>query len=100
MPSTASIERQKRKRYWVQRHACRELLAELAARRLSVYGALKLAHLSHREQRRVLSRKAQHVNDQEAAAAAINRFLAQHVKESAIDLGKLCDVIVEGLRTS
>jgi hypothetical protein len=48
----------------------------------------------------VLSRKAQRVNDQEAAAAAINRFLAQHVKESAIDLGKLCDVIVEGLRTS
>ena len=60
----------------------------------------KLAHLSHREQRRVLSRKAQRVNDQEAAAAAINRFLAQHVKESAIDLGKLCDVIVKGLRTS
>jgi hypothetical protein len=97
-PKPASIERQKRKRCWVERHGCRELLAELAAQRLSLTAAVKLAHLPLREQRRRLARKAQRINDQEAAAIAIKEFLAQHVKDGTIDLGELCGVIVEGLR--
>jgi len=95
-PSVATTERQKRKRCWIQRHACSELLAELGAEHVSLYGALKLARLSLREQRRVLARKQQRIDDQEVAAAVINQFLAQH-GAGHIDLAELSEVITSSI---
>jgi hypothetical protein len=94
---TASLERQKRKRCWIQRHACRELLAELSAERLSLYAALKLARLSPREQRWRLAQRRERIHSQECAAIVISQFLAAQHGAGHIDLTKLSEAITSSI---
>ena len=94
--ATTTQARKARKLHYIQQHGCAELFNTFTSGQISMYEALRLAHLSAPEQHQVLAQKQRRVDGQQMAAATIERFLAQHGGQH-IDLAQLSEVITSSI---
>jgi hypothetical protein len=60
---------------YLRQHGCVELIEEHQGGRLSLYKALRLAHLPVSKQRRVLAQEQERIANQQLAAATITEIL-------------------------
>jgi hypothetical protein len=88
-PKTASVARGERKRSWLRRHGCSELVAAFDAAEVSLRKSIELAHLPPSKQRQALANERERLASQLAAANAINGLLAT----SDIDLDEVASAI-------
>jgi hypothetical protein len=75
-PKAATLARVERKRAWLRRHGCPELLQACENEKLSLSQGLKLARLSPAQQRRTLVNERERQSAQLVAADVINRLLS------------------------
>jgi hypothetical protein len=88
--------RKARKLHYIQRHGCAELFNAHTNGQISMYEALRLAHLPGSQQHQALAEKQCRIDGQQMAAATIERFLAQHGGQY-IDLAELCEVVTSSI---